>query len=42
MHSYKSCVTILHSYINIDRAVSKELRSQDFLRVQYSENVKVP
>jgi hypothetical protein len=37
MHSYKSCVTILQSYIKIDRVVSEEIRSQDFVIVHYSE-----
>ena len=37
MYSYKSFVTILQSYIKSDRAVSEELRSQDFLIVHYSE-----
>jgi len=37
MPSYKSCVTILQSYIKIDRAVSEELRSQDFLIVHNNE-----
>ena len=41
MHSYKSFVTILQSYINIDRAVSEELRSQDFLIVHYSEKCPI-
>jgi hypothetical protein len=41
MHSYKSCVTILQSYIKIDRAVSEELRSQDFLIVHYSEKCPI-
>jgi hypothetical protein len=37
MHSYKSYVTILQSYIKIDQAVSEELRLQDFLIFHYSE-----
>ena len=41
MHSYKSCVTILQGYIKIDRAVSEELRSQDFLIVHYSEKCPI-